>query len=361
MSCGFDKGLIAAHYDGETTAEERAEVERHLASCSECARDLASMKELSAALKPLSRAAAPMSIAEGVVREIAATRATRRPWVRWGLSAAAAVLLAIGTFYVVDGRVLKSGNEPVAAAPAPASKPLFASEKARPRAGEPAKDDANLAREDDRKEAERRDAPRVGGAGGPESPPPPPAGPAAEPAAPEADAAAKKMKGGEGGRLGAANDAKPAVPVVRVTAVDVAGARAEVETFLRERELKMNPGAPLLGRSAFVRDHYLQLELTDAESQLLEKRLAALKETAVARGSFDDEKKRVAEDLAKQKSAGAAGLGAKLLDSDEKDREAAALEEKTEHARGFTAPARADKGAPRKKIIFVFEPAPPAK
>src|SRR5262245_21599360 len=102
MSCGFDKGLLAAHHDGETAPEERAEVERHLAGCPECARDLASMKDLSAALKPLSTASAPMSIAEGVLSEIAPARSASFPWVRWGLSAAATLLVAVGTFFILN-------------------------------------------------------------------------------------------------------------------------------------------------------------------------------------------------------------------------------------------------------------------
>ncbi len=104
MGCGFDKGLLAAHYDGETTHGEGVEVERHVGSCPECARDLAAMKDLSATLKPLGRAAAPMSIAEGVLREIGAREPARRPWLRWGLSAAAAVLICGVTFVVMDQR-----------------------------------------------------------------------------------------------------------------------------------------------------------------------------------------------------------------------------------------------------------------
>src|SRR5262245_56113791 len=108
MTCGFDKGLLAALYDGEVTPEERAEAERHAASCPDCARDLASMKELSGALKPLARASAPMSIAEGVLRGIESTRPARRPWIQGALSAAAALLLVVGTVYLLNGRDAKS-------------------------------------------------------------------------------------------------------------------------------------------------------------------------------------------------------------------------------------------------------------
>ena len=346
MACGFDKGLVAAHYDGETTAEERAEVERHLATCPKCARDLASMKELSAALKPLARASAPMSIAEGVIREIGSTRSARRPWIGWGLSAAAALFLAIGTVFMLDRGGAPGGTETFATAP----KPALNSERSR------LSGDDKTPREEAAKSLERRMEPKAAA----EPPPatPPPAAPA-----PEADAPAKKMEGVEEARKAAPKDEKPAVPVVRVTAADLAAARGEVEAFLKERELKMTPGAPLLGRSAFVRDHYLQLDLTDAEVHLLEKRLAALKETVVARGSFDDEKKRVAEDLAKQKAEGLA-LGADTKrdeDHAEKDTETFELKEKADRARGAPALGGAAKRGPLRKIIFVFEPAPAKK
>ena len=84
MACGFDKGLIAAYYDGEADPAERAEVERHVASCPECARDLADMKELTGRLKSLGRAAAPATLAPAVAKEIGVRRAapSPRPWMK---------------------------------------------------------------------------------------------------------------------------------------------------------------------------------------------------------------------------------------------------------------------------------------
>src|SRR5688572_33227407 len=102
MSCGFDKGVLAALYDGEATPEERAEADRHLAGCPECARDLASMKRLSGVLKPLAHAPAPLSIAEGVIRESGGRRSALRPACRAGLTAGASVLVARGGFIVLD-------------------------------------------------------------------------------------------------------------------------------------------------------------------------------------------------------------------------------------------------------------------
>jgi hypothetical protein len=334
MSCGFDKSLIAAHYDGETTPGERAEVERHLAGCPECARDLASMKDLSAALKPLGRAPAPMSIAEGVMRAIQPPP-SRRPWVHWGFAAAAALFLGALTFYVVDGGTLKSPDESLAIA---ARKPA-ASDLER----ETSRDDAVALRK--MPAAEHVEAPPLPSA-------PAPAGaaaaPSAEPEAPLLDTAGGQKKNEENSRMAARMRAS--VPVVRVTSTDAAAARALVEEFLKERKLKVAPGAPLLGRSALIRDHYLQVELTEPESALLEKRLAELKDTSLAKVTLEDEKKRVAEKLAKDKAVQlAAPADEEAAKESEKDADAL-----NEHTRGFIGPAR-------RKIIFVFEPAPARK
>src|SRR5688572_10773411 len=125
MSCGFDKGVLAALYDGEATPEERAEADRHLAGCPECARDLASMKRVSGVLKPLAHAPAPVSIAEGVIREIGGRRSAPRPWFRWGLTAAASLLVAGGVFIVLDRSSQPEAKAPVAAAERPVTKPAF--------------------------------------------------------------------------------------------------------------------------------------------------------------------------------------------------------------------------------------------
>lgn len=332
MACGFDKGLIAAHYDGETTPDERAEVERHLAGCPECARDLASMKDLSAALEPLGRATAPMSIAEGVMRAIQPARPSRRRWVPWGFAAAAALFLGALTFYVVDGDALKSPDKSVAVV---SKKP--AAQESPSKVREEFRDDA----------ASQMKFSRVEPAKTPPLPSAPaPAGEAAAPSAePETLGGAKKDE--EDSRM-AAREREP-VPVVRVTSADVPGARAVVEEFLKERKLKIAPGAPLLGRSAWVRDHYLQLDLTERESTLLEKRLADLKETSLAKVTLDDEKKRVAEQLAKSKDRAAKAGGDEFAEESEKDADAV-----TEQSRGFVGPVR-------RKIIFVFEPVPAKK
>ena len=359
MACGFDKGLIAAHYDGETTPEERLLVERHLATCSECARDLASMKSLSSALKPLAAPArAPMSIAEGVIREIDASRPARRPWKAWLTSAAAAVLLAVGTVYMLDR---SQGS--------PSKESLIArAESKQPAASKPASPPHEVADRLDKSlratehkptpEAHREmaEAPKSEAA-----PPPPPSAPT--PKAPEPSEPVEP--GRTGGAKAAAESEdlkqenrwqKAIVPVVRVTTPDPALARAVVEDFLKEREKRqVIMAATLLGRTTFVRDRYLQLELSEEESKELEKRLAALKETLVAPGSFEEEKKRVEEEAAKLKKAD--GTTITRPSADDKTDKDAESEKKEESAALAERSRRMGKAGSevRKKVIFVFE------
>jgi hypothetical protein len=284
MSCGFDKSLIAALYDGETTDAERAEAERHLASCPECARDLASMKDLSAALKPLSGASAPLSIAEGVIRQIGAVRPRRRPWIAWSLSAAAALILTVGTAYLLDRQTPQQGGEPVAAAPKPSSR---------------------LQEPKVREELRRSSNP-----------------------APAAEAARSFV-----------DPKNEEVHVVRVTSGDVAGARAVVDAFLKERKLTVKPDAAPLGRTALARQRYLQLDLTEGEINELEKRLAELKGTTIARGTLEAERK-----MRSARSGDDEFKVAPEADKGETDR--------AEGVAGLVA---------RRKVIFIFVPADPKK
>ncbi|HEU4338999.1 MAG TPA: anti-sigma factor [Planctomycetota bacterium] len=366
MVCGFEKGLIAAHYDGETAPEERLLVERHLATCSECARDLASMKGVSAALKPLARAAAPVSIAEGVIREIGASRPARRPWKAWLASAAAAVLAAVGTVYMLDRSREAPSREVALAAEKPAS-PLKEAAVKTPAAP----------REEEMARSKQMDAVaerKVGPADHKELAESPQAEAAPPPAAPAPPAAPKSSEPALSGRSGGAKAAsdeedrfanrwqKAAVPVVRITTPDPALARAEVDEFLKERERRQTvAGAALLGRTTFVRDRYLQIELSEEESKELEKRLAALKETLVAPGSFEEEKKRVAEEAAKLKKEDSQASKAHLKPDDAKDKEAVEEKEESEKMADRARALGKDRGVLRKKVIFVFELPPPPK
>ncbi|HZL71812.1 MAG TPA: zf-HC2 domain-containing protein [Planctomycetota bacterium] len=382
MACGFDKGLIAAHYDGEITPAERLLVDRHLATCSECAADLSAMRELSASLKPLKGAAAPMSIAEGVMREVGSARRVHRPWVSWGLSAAAAVFLAVGTVYMLDRSGSPGRHELVTASerrtsPAPSAKPsalkeensrdLYQGKKALDIPAEESRRDAL----GDKDHAEIPPAP-------PSMPPPPaadrgaadgkPAPPAAEPEKRQeegrrvelTDKITPEKKRDEAATALGKDKKKPVTPVLRVTSADQTAARAEVEAFLKERKLMLRPaGEPLLGRSREARYRYLQVELSEEELKALQERLTGLKGTEVTAGSFEEEKKRVAEEEAKRKNALGPRAGEDDKDAgktDPEEKEAPKPETSPDQGRGM---ALAD--APKRKtIILVFEP-PPAK
>jgi hypothetical protein len=104
MNCAFDKEKLTGYYDGELEAAEKAEVERHIASCSECLRELGELKSAAILVKELPRLRAPRSVAEGVSREIQAAGkvhsfAKFRRTLLWGSAAAAALFVGLNVMY----------------------------------------------------------------------------------------------------------------------------------------------------------------------------------------------------------------------------------------------------------------------
>src|SRR5205085_4681349 len=95
--------MLAAFLDGRLTAAERAQIEAHLADCSECRELLAdatrSVTELEAAPQQASAGAAPIS---------------RWPWVLAALAAAAAIVLVVG---LRSGRLAMLFGSPVGMRP----------------------------------------------------------------------------------------------------------------------------------------------------------------------------------------------------------------------------------------------------
>jgi len=104
MNCAFDKEKLSGYYDGELEAAEKAEVERHIASCSECLRELGELKSAAVLVKELPRLRAPKSIAESVSREIQAAGkvhqfAKVRRTILWASAAAAALFIGLNIMY----------------------------------------------------------------------------------------------------------------------------------------------------------------------------------------------------------------------------------------------------------------------
>jgi hypothetical protein len=104
MNCAFDKEKLTGYYDGELGAAEKAEVERHIASCSECLRDLGDLKSAAILVKELPRLRAPASIAQGVTLEIQAAGkvhgfARFRRTLLWGSAVAAGLFIGLNAMY----------------------------------------------------------------------------------------------------------------------------------------------------------------------------------------------------------------------------------------------------------------------
>lgn len=101
MSCGFDRERLTAFYDGELGAEEKSEIEAHIASCSECLRDLGEVKAASLAVRELPRHHVPPAVLAGVTRGIREEAVRRRTLLfrrvlHGSIAAAALVLLVVG-------------------------------------------------------------------------------------------------------------------------------------------------------------------------------------------------------------------------------------------------------------------------
>lgn len=119
MNCAFDKEKLTGYYDGELDAAEKAEVERHIAACSECLRELGELKSAALLVKDLPRLRAPRSIADGVKREIQAAGkvhrfAVLRRNLMWAAAAAAGLLIVMNVVYFSSAD-MSAAREPMAA------------------------------------------------------------------------------------------------------------------------------------------------------------------------------------------------------------------------------------------------------
>lgn len=89
MNCARSRELLMARLDGEMAPEDLAELERHLAACEECSRELAEMSELAGLVGEI-RLAKPSE--EDMMRYWPSVYARIERGMGWGLLVAGAVI-----------------------------------------------------------------------------------------------------------------------------------------------------------------------------------------------------------------------------------------------------------------------------
>jgi hypothetical protein len=131
MACERYITAIQEMVDGTIGSIRRAELEMHLGGCDACRSlltDLQRIHDAAAALPPLDAPdRAWLQIAgrlrqEGRIREVAPARAPRG-WQTGWLAAAAALILAVGAYFVVAGRTADAPAPVMAGTSAPAGAP----------------------------------------------------------------------------------------------------------------------------------------------------------------------------------------------------------------------------------------------
>jgi anti-sigma factor RsiW len=106
------EALLSTYLDGRATSDERALVERHLAACADCTRNLATLRATVAAVRDMPRVHAPRSFA--LPRSLARPSQTA-PWLYPLLRAATAVAAFLFVLTVAGDLFLRSS--PTAPAP----------------------------------------------------------------------------------------------------------------------------------------------------------------------------------------------------------------------------------------------------
>lgn len=108
MDCSETKELLSAYYDGELSSSERTAVANHVAACEDCAHILEGFRRLSTMAEVLTQPEPPARIWHAIEEQLhlepaaGSERPTflarlgwpRKPVVRFGVAAAAAVLIA---------------------------------------------------------------------------------------------------------------------------------------------------------------------------------------------------------------------------------------------------------------------------
>lgn len=99
--------LMSAALDGESTAEERRELELHLAVCPECADLWKRLCAQSAALRAMD-CQLPDGLKERIMSQLPARKPRRSPWKRWA-AACACLVIAVGAVFA-GSRIWQAGS-----------------------------------------------------------------------------------------------------------------------------------------------------------------------------------------------------------------------------------------------------------
>jgi anti-sigma factor RsiW len=138
VSCEFPATLVQAYLDGELDAVRAAELEKHLATCRECATTLASARSLRSSLQKAELYdAAPAELRRKIRSELKIPAKSSAfspvPWWRWFAVAAAIILVTSLGWYAIPrlnntGSNASSNTASNSAAPRNGSNPITAAE-----------------------------------------------------------------------------------------------------------------------------------------------------------------------------------------------------------------------------------------
>jgi anti-sigma factor RsiW len=276
--------LLSAYIDDQVSAEERVRVEAHLATCSECDHDLATLRQTVALVGQLPQVAAPrpFTLREADVKTMRPSRPAwwGLPWTR-GLVGAGALLLCV----VIVGGVLLLGRPGMLGEPgAPVAMEAPSASQATAEAQVPEKmvvKEAEEAVEERVVEAEKEAQPAAG------APPPAPVGEEAtaefgmleeapaEPPPPEGEAATDEVEKAAPTQGHRAVASATPVPMPSPTpapalAAEVAASPTPVLVEVQDLHLEIEPGViRVSGRLPLPEGQELRVELWK-EGQLTE-------------------------------------------------------------------------------------------
>jgi hypothetical protein len=109
--------ILSAHLDGETTAEERARVESHLAGCEACRATLEDLRRIVEGSAKLGAPELPAGLRERITSSIARPAPRRRAWI--GAAASIAAVGLVATAWYLQGPEAPAPQPPPAAVYAP--------------------------------------------------------------------------------------------------------------------------------------------------------------------------------------------------------------------------------------------------